>query len=145
MVDDRLDSEIIPEVYKDALHESYSHNQTCRSMRSLAETIQHLQHGVNNVSNTPERGNVPAKYREKLRFTALKQARDIANNGIARWSVPSGEPRDLKCATAFAGLPMILINITPARPEPYTISTRRCAWSRTKGIPQTSDARLVVN
>ena len=37
MVDVRLDSDITPEAYKDVLHESFAHDQACRSLRSLDE------------------------------------------------------------------------------------------------------------
>ena len=45
-VDARLDSEHTSEDVKDALHDSFSHDQKCRSMRSLDEINQHIEHGA---------------------------------------------------------------------------------------------------
>ena len=121
-VDARLDSEITPEAFKDALHGSFAHDQACRSMRSLEEITQHLQNGIKSASQSSVRETIPTKYREKQCYMAAKQSRDAAND-ITRWSTPAGELRDLKWAAAFAGLPMIVIDSTPARAEPYTITT----------------------
>ena len=119
-VDARLESEHTSENVNFALHESYSHDQKCRSMRSLDEINQHLERGVMNVSLLPKRDTVPDKYRDKHKHFAIKKQTD-SEAGITRWDPPSGDRRDLQWSAAFLGLPMVPIHITPTRTEPYEI------------------------
>ena len=121
-VDARLDCELTSDTFKDALHDSWSHDQKCRSLRSLDEINQHLDRGVMNVSLLPPRDKVPDKYRDKLKHFAIKKETDSAA-GITRWDTPSGDCRDLQWTAAFMGLPMVLIDTTPTRTEPYEIAT----------------------
>ena len=71
-VDVHLDSEHTSEDDKDALHGSFSHDQKCRSMRSLDEINQHIEHGAKNASLLPTRGTVPKKYHDKHKHLAMK-------------------------------------------------------------------------
>ena len=96
------------------------HAALCAALKKSPNTF--LKNGIKNASQSSVRETIPTKYREKQRYMAAKQSRDAAS-GITRWSTPAGELRDLKWAAAFASLPVIVIDITPVRAEPYTITT----------------------
>ena len=119
-VDARLESEHTEDDLKDALHDSFAHDQKCRVLRSLNEINQHLEHGITNVSLLPKRDVVPQKFRDKHKFYAIKKQNDT-KAGITRWEPQSGTLRDLQYSAAISGLPLSLIHVTPTRAEPYEI------------------------
>jgi len=119
-VDARLESEHTEDDLKDALYDTFAHDQKCRVLHSLTEINQHLAHAITNVSLSPKRDVIPTKFRDKHKFLAIKKQNDT-KAGIMRWEPQSGTLRDLQYSAAISGLPLSLIHVTPTRAEPYEI------------------------
>ena len=119
-VDVHLDGEHTPDDVKDAVHGAFSHDQTCRSLRSLDEIHQHVEHGATNTSLHPTRDTLPKKWRDKHKQISLKKQSDH-EAGITRWNPPSGDRRDIRWVAALSGLQTAIIHITPTQTEPYAI------------------------
>ena len=119
-VDARLESEHTEDDLKDALYDSFAHDQKCRVLHSLTEINQHLAHAITNVSLSPKRDVIPTKFRDKHKFLAIKKQNDT-KAGVMRWEPQSGTLRDLQYSAAISGLPLSLIHVTPTRAEPYEI------------------------